>query len=236
LLCRAAGPLIHIPPVETSVTIEGQPVTIPVSGEASLAPKDGGQAALEFRLNAGLADLQIKLTAILRAELNQDNRCGDRLSVERAALAPDAPAALVSANIHFEKWGCAKAFGKQIVKKLIGGNGVVKVRVTPAVLDGNAVKLRAEVISIEADGQLGEAMRTEALGNALKEKIEKSLVSAMEKAGDFRNSLPPAAQQVVAIRSARFTDGGEGRLSLAVNAEAQLPAEEAKALLDRLGH
>jgi hypothetical protein len=149
---------------------------------------------VRLKLDADLSDLQRQITPILRAQLSQDNRCGYRLSVDQATLSPAAPASSLMANVHYEKWGCAKAFGKEIIKKLIGGNGVIRMRLTPVVENSDTVQLRAEVLSIDADGQLGEALRSGSFGEALQEKIRKTIVSAIEKSTKLTESLPPAVR------------------------------------------
>ena len=103
--------------------------------------------------------MQRRITPILRAQLNQDYHCGERLSVDKAALDPAAAASLLVGNVHCEKWACAKAFGKEAVKKLIGGNGIIRMRLTPSIENSDTVQLRADVLSIDADGELGVALR-----------------------------------------------------------------------------
>jgi hypothetical protein len=82
------------------------------------------------------------------------------------------------------------AFGKEIVKKLIGGNGTIQMRLTPAIENSDTVQLRAEVLSIDADGQLGEVLRSGSFGAALQENIRKTIVSAIEKSTQLTESLP----------------------------------------------
>jgi hypothetical protein len=189
---------------------------------------------VRLKLDADLSDLQRQITPILRAQLSQDNRCGDRLSVDQATLSPAAPASSLMANVHYEKWGCAKAFGKEIIKKLIGGNGAIRMRLTPVVENSDTVQLRAEVLSIDADGQLGEALRSGSFGEALQEKIRKTIVSAIEKSTKLTESLPPAVRGAAALRSVQFSDGGESALWLSLAGEAQITADQAKSLADQM--
>jgi hypothetical protein len=226
--------MFRIPPVTTTLQIADQPVAVTVSGTIQGAPGADGAGALRLNLDAGLSDLQRQITPILRAQLNQDNRCGERLSVEQASLSPAAPASLLIANVHYEKWGCVKAFGKEIVKKLIGGNGVIRVRLTPVIENSETVQLKAEALSIDADGQLGEALRSGSFGEAMQEKIRKTIVSAIDKSTHLTESLPPAVRSVAALRSVQFSDGGEGRLWLNLTGEARVTAQQAADLADRL--
>jgi hypothetical protein len=233
LPASSAELMFPIKPVTAIIQIADQPVAVTVSGTIQVAA-GGAEELVRLKLDADLSDLQRQITPILRAELSQDNRCGDRLLVDQAALSQAAPASLLTANVHYEKWGCAKAFGKEIVKKLIGGNGVIRMRLTPVVENQDTVQLRAEVLSIDADGQLGEVLRSGSFGAALQEKIRKTIVSAIEKSTKLTESLPPAVRSVAALRSVQFSDGGEGSLRLSLSGEVQVTADQAKSLADQL--
>jgi hypothetical protein len=232
-MAAAAALSLDIPPLKTALPIADQSVTVIASGHVSMAPTAGGQV-VAVKLAVDLSDLQEKITAILRAQLTQDNRCGDRLSVERAELAPEAPAALLTAWVRYEKWGCAKAFGKEMVKRLVGGNGVVKVRLTPAVDSPDAVHLHADVLSIDADGQLGEVLRSGSFGAALQEKIRKTLASDLERSTNLRAALPPAVREIASIKAAEFAAAPERRLGLMVSGEVQVSADQAAAISGQL--
>jgi len=224
-----AEPVFRIPPVSTTLNIEGQPVQLSVSGSVFTPAADNGRETIRVELNADLADFQRNLTAILGAQLNQSNRCGERLNVLNAKLVPATPAAALTLTAHVEKWACAKAFGKEIVKRLVGGDGTIGVRLTPRVEDG-AVKLAAEVTSIQADGSLGELLRSD----AIREKIRATVVSAVEKSTDFKTALPPAVQEIVSIERAQFAGSGEGRLALAVSSQVRIPVAQARELIEHL--
>src|ERR1039458_8396386 len=144
VVCLAQTDTLQLPPLKTSITVEGQPVAITVWGAVSPA---------HLSATVDLGDFQEHLTPILAAQLNRSDKCGERLSVEKALLLPTG---LLTANVHYERFGCAKALGKEISKRLVGGNAVVEVNLTPAVVD-NHIALSAEVRKIDADGSLGEA-------------------------------------------------------------------------------
>ena len=172
-LALSADFAVEIPPVSTSLNISGQTVAIAISGDISAAPGKTGENDQAFRLNlrADLADFQGHLTPVLQAELNQSNKCGERISVENATLAPAAPAGRLTVQLHFEKWACIKAFGKENARRLVAGNGTVEVLLMPRIEQGNAVRLDADVGRIDADGSLGELLRSGSLGPALRDKI-----------------------------------------------------------------
>jgi len=218
----------EIPPVPVSVDIGGQPVALNISGSIS-----GDPASLHLKLNADLADFQAHLTPVLQAELNQSNHCGERISVENATLLPAAPAGHLTVQLHFEKWACIKAFGKENARRLVGGNGTVEVILTPRA-EGNAVKLDADIGNIDADGSLGEMLRSGSLGTALRDKIRESLLKAIQKSTDLQAVVPAQAQPFVTIQSLGFADEGGGRLALNLVGRLQVPAAQVTAVIDQL--
>ena len=76
---------------------------------------------LHLGLTVELGDLEANLTALLGSQLNRSERCGERLSVERASLLPAPPSGLLKASFHHERWACAKVLGREVAKRLAGG-------------------------------------------------------------------------------------------------------------------
>jgi hypothetical protein len=189
VVCAAQPPsgdvALKIPPLKTSLNIQGQPVEITAWGTVSAAAPGNFQIAV----TVDLGNFQENLTPVLAAQLNRSDRCAERLSVERAVLAPAAPSAVLTAYVHYERFTCVRAFGKEIVKRLVGGNGAVEVNLSPAVGE-NRIVLTAEVRKIDADGSLGEVLRSGSLGDALRQKIAAAIESAVQKATDLKSTLP----------------------------------------------
>ena len=131
-LCPQEQP-IRIGPLRAAVTVEGQSIEVVTYGVVS--PVSSGVFRLD--LTADLSSLQQNITEILRPQIDRSNRCGERMSLQKATLDAAAPAAILTADVHYEKWGCAKAFGKEIAKKLVAGNGSVPVKLTPVVEENN---------------------------------------------------------------------------------------------------
>ena len=113
--CQAQPDTVTIPPVKSSVALAGQQVAVAVWG--TVTPEN-------FAATVDLSDFQSRLTPILAAQLNRSEKCGERLSVQKASLTPSG---LLTANVHYERCACAKAFGKEINKRLVGGDTVVDV-------------------------------------------------------------------------------------------------------------
>ncbi len=226
---------LTIVPVRTSFNIDNQPVAITASGTISRVSHTAAEEVFRLKVNADLADLQANITAILRAQLDRSDRCGDRIAIQSATLAPTDPASLLTTRLHHERWACVKALGKQIASRLAGGDALVKVKITPSVEANRAVKLEPEVGEIEANGSLGEMLRSGSLGDALRQKIRTSLESALEKgAANMNATLPPAAQVYATIRSVEFKDAGAGRLAVVLVGELRIPSAQVQPLLDQI--
>ena len=216
---------LKIPPVKTSLNLEGKPVEITAWGAVSAA----SSGVLSLALTVDLGNFQENLTPVLAAQLNRSDRCGERLSVERAVLSPAAPSAVLTAYVHYERFACVKAFGKEIVKRLAGGNGVVEVNLAPSVGE-SGITLTAQVRKMDADGSLGELLRSGSLGDSIREKIAGSIESAIRKSANLKSTLPAAIENAATIRTVQFADGGAGRLWLAITGEVRLPAEQFRRL------
>src|SRR5579871_992268 len=107
-LAKTEDRTLTIPPVSASIDVKGQTVKVAVWGTVASAPAD----RVKFDLMGDLSDLQQNITPVLAAQMNRSDRCGERLSVERAAIAPASPAAILTVTVHYERWACIKALGK----------------------------------------------------------------------------------------------------------------------------
>lgn len=211
---------IQITNLKVRTQIEKEPVELTVSGSVSTASPPNA-----VRMTVDLGNFQEHLTAILADRLNRADKCGERLSVEQASLEPQAPSGLLTANINYERYACAKAFGREIVKRLAGGHGVIEVKLTPQVADNN-ISLDADVRKMDADGSLGALLRSDSVGEDLKQDIGDSIESAIQQSADLKGVLPAEVQKAVTLRSIRFADGGSGRLWLSIEGQVRLTADE----------
>jgi cobalamin biosynthesis protein CobT len=174
------------------------------------------------------------MTGLLRSQLDKDDRCGDRIAIQQASLTPAGPSSLAVVQLHYERYACVKALGKQMARKLVGGNGVIQMKLTPTVEEGKTLRLVPEVESIQTDGSLGKLLRSGPVGDMLREKITKALLSAMQKGTDRSLTLPPAAQDIAVIDKAQFTDTGSGRLALALGGEVPISEKQIQFLRSQL--
>jgi hypothetical protein len=166
--------------------------------------------------------------------LDKSESCGERINIQRATLSPADPASIVTAQLHYERWACTKIFGKQTAHRLVRGNAEVQLKLTPVVEDYRTVRLHPELGTIQADGSLGELLRTGPFEQMLREKISHALLSATEKGTNFSATLPSAAQGFATVRSARFQDSAYGRLAVVLDGEIHITSEQAQLLKSQL--
>lgn len=216
---------LKIPPMTASIDVKGTPVKMTTWGSIASLPS----GAFALSLTADLADLQANLTPLLAAQLDRSERCGERLSVQHAALGPAAPSAILTANVHYERFACIKAFGKENAKRLVGGNAVVTVKLSPS-YGPDGIAMASNVQKIDADGSLGELLRSGSVGDAIKDKIAASIESAVRKSLDLKSMLPPAVENVATIQAVRFDSSPEGRLWITAGGEVHLTAAQFQSL------
>jgi hypothetical protein len=232
-LARAADQTttFKVPPVRIPMNLKDQRVTMIASALLTLTTKSHGLNVLSLQLTADLADLQRNITGVLADQLDKNDPCADRITIQNATLTPTEPASVAVVQLHYERWGCAKIFGKQQAKRLVSGNAVIQMTLTPAIeQDHTQLKLVAEVGPIQADGSLGELLRSGTLGDLLREKIRNAILSAMQKGTDLAATLPPAVQGYAKIKDARFKDGGNRRLLVLLDGEVQITNDQIQAL------
>ena len=221
----------RIPPVKIPLKFKDQNTTIAASAVIKLITKQQGLNILKLELTADLSGLQENMTALLSSELDKDDPCGDRIAIQLATLTPLDPATITVVELHYERWACAKVLGKKESKRLVGGNAVMRMKLTPAVDDDHTqLRLVPEVSAIEADGSLGELLRSGTLGEMLREKIRKAILSALQKGTDLSATQPPAVQGYVKIKNAQFKDAGSGRLLAILDGEIQISNEQIQEL------
>ncbi|MGD0825814.1 MAG: hypothetical protein ABR908_14595 [Terriglobales bacterium] len=237
-----------LPPATNSVAIAGQSINIPTTGAVSRVYQreptpETSQAPAPvpdlFRLHlvADLSDLQLNVADILRHPLARSPRCGERIEVRQATLTPQAPAALLTATLHFEHWVCPAG---QYPMEVAGGDATLEVKLSPSVeasfeqtpgqnLAPSAdprLALASEITSVEATGFLRDSLRIGDLGATLRDQITAALLSPLQKAADPKATLPSAAQPNATIQKVRFQDDGADQLSLVVEGKLQFTAAQ----------
>jgi len=231
--CRANDQTatFQIPPVKIPLNVKDQPITIAASAIVAVIRKERGLNLVKLELSADLSDLQQNLTGVLSAALDKNDGCGDHIAIQHATLAPQEPSSQAVVELHYERWACAKVFGKRQAKRLTGGNAVMQMKLTPAVeKDDTELRLVPVVGPIEADGSFGELLRSGTLGELLREKIRNEVLAALQKGTNLSATLPPATQGYARIQNARFKDAGSGHLSVVLNGEFRITDAQVQSL------
>jgi hypothetical protein len=224
--------VFNLPPVKNSVNFANQPIAITTSGVISKGTEEkgaaeSGQNTFKLELTVDLSDMQLNIAEVLRTQLNRDSRCGDRIAVRTAALTPSEPASLVLVQLHFERWAC---LGRE-ANEMVEGNGTVEVKLIPSVAENGALRLTPEIGRVDAEGLIGELLRSGSLGETLRDKIAESLLSTVRQGGDFNATLPPSARGNVTFRRARFQGTGSGRLLAVLDGEIRVSNERLTSLI-----
>jgi hypothetical protein len=235
LFATAQNAVFKIPPVKIPLDIKDQPITITASAILTLTTKDRNLRILNIQLTGDLSELQRNLTNLLSSQLDKDDRCGERVAIQNATLKPSEPASVAVVQLHVERWACVKVLGKQAAKKLLGGDAQIQIKLTPAIdKDSTELRLVPEVGDIQADGSLGELLRSGALGDTIRDKIRSSILSALQKGTNLAATLPPAVQGYVTIQNAEFRDAGDGSLLVVLDGEARITQEQVKLLSEQV--
>jgi hypothetical protein len=230
---RASDPTasFQIPPVKVPLNVKDQQVTVAASAVIAVTRKEQGLNIAKLQLSADLSELQQNLTAILSSALNKTDCCGDHIAIQHATLTPLDSASLAVVQLHYERWACTKVLGKKEAKRMTIGNAVVTMKLTPAVDENNTeLRLVPHVGRIEADGSLGELLRSGPLGEMLRDKIRSAILSALQKGTDLGAILPPELQSSARIQNAQFQDAGSGRLAVQLEGEFRVSDEQMQLL------
>jgi hypothetical protein len=220
-----------LPAVKNTVQVGDRSVEVPVSAELSQTAIEGSQRKFQVISSSDLSDLQQNATEILRTQFNTTD-CGEQLTVQQAMLAPAVPASLLTLHLHYERLSCIRPAGQSSPSEIAEGDGSVDLKILPT-LDSGTLKLKTEFSRIDAQGMMGESIRSGDLGDDLRARVGQALLPIMRAAADLR-TLPMALRPSVKLKSARFRDAGAAVLALTLEGEVELSNEQADALARQL--
>jgi hypothetical protein len=222
-------------PVMNSISVNGQTISIPATGavsRTSAAAPTGSSAAngnnlFHLTLVADLSDLQQNATVLLRSGFRSSG-CGERIEILEATLTPLAPASLVVAKVHFERWVCPPGQGSPM--EVSSGDAAIDIKITPSLEttavgsaeSGANVHLDSEITRVVAQGFLGNSLRSGDLGVTVREQIAETLLSTLQKGINLKGSLPPVAQGLATVQKAQFQEAGPHELTLVLEGQLQL--------------
>jgi hypothetical protein len=220
----------EIAPVKNSISFKNQKVAIVTSGTISRGAAQGAQNSYAVKLTEDISDLQQNITQVLRAQLDKAERCGERVAIQNATINPMPPASLVSVQLHFERWSC---FGGQN-NEMAEGDGSLEVKLTPEVTADGTLRLTPFVGHIDAQGLVGESLRSGSLGDELRDKIAEAILSAVRQGGNLKVILPPTAQNFATLRHSQFQSTGAGALTVVLDGDIKVSDDKATALASEL--
>ncbi|MFZ1010483.1 MAG: hypothetical protein WAN65_26825 [Candidatus Sulfotelmatobacter sp.] len=222
--------VFDLPPVKNSITLGSQAIAISTSGAVSKAVADAGQNSFKLELTTDLSDLRQNFTAALRAQLDRSNRCGERIAVQNATLDAQPPASLATVSLHYERWVCFGGSNNEIVE----GNGTVEVKLTATVAEDGTLRIDSALSHINAEGLVGEQLRSGSLGDTVREQIAQSLLATMQRGSDFKLTLPQSAQGNATLHRAQFQGTASGKLWVILDGEIRVSNDKVAPLTSEL--
>jgi hypothetical protein len=231
-LAKAQDVAFTLPQVKSPVRLGRQIIPISVSGLLSQITAQGAQRTFQLVMVADLSPVQQDITDLMRRQLENASACGERLAVRQASLAPAAPASVLTVWLHYERWLCTG--GPRTATELAEGDGKAEFKLTAALDQSNTLNVSAAVSRIDANGMLGEALRSGSLGDDLREKVAQSVEAVSRAASDFKTALPPALQNSANLQTAKFQDQGVGGLIVVLEGHIELSNDQTAQLASQL--
>ncbi len=216
--------------VKTTVNFENQPIAIVTSGSVSRVALPGVANAFSVQFTADLSDLQQNLTQVLGTQINRSDPCGEQIAIQTAALIPSTPASLVLAQLHYERWACFGGRGN--ANEMAEGNGSIEVTLTPMVAENGTLRFSSAISRVDAEGMVGDLLRSGALGEKVRDEIAESVLSAVRQGSDYKAILPVSAQGYFKLQKAMFEGMGAGELSIVLDGSMQVPDDKVAATIE----
>jgi hypothetical protein len=210
-----------------NVPVEGRQVELKVSGTATAADK-GDALDVNADLTVNLADLRKQIGDIVRAKVNRNDDCGDKLDAHTVDLIAAPPIAKLTASAHYERWLCVLG-----AKTKIEQDGDVALELTPVVA-GDTINVDVKLAEMHGNGVLEELLRDNIFGPWLVDQLRTLLPKSLTIA-NLRDGLPPALRDVPAtLEHPSIVDAGGGTPAIRCTLHITVPAEKVPALLQQL--
>ncbi len=223
-------PAFDLPPVKNLVNFANQAITITTSGVISKAAAEGGENTFKLQLTADLSDLQRNLTDVLRAQLDNNDRCGERIRIQDAALSSSEPASQVTLQLHVERWTC---LGRE-ANEMAEGNATIEVKLSPSIGEDGALRLSPRIAHVDAQGLIGDWLRSGSLGETMRDTIAESLLSVLRQGEDLKTTLPSATRGNSKLQRARFQGTGSGKVLAVFDGEIRMSNEQVMSFTSEL--
>jgi hypothetical protein len=221
-----------IPPAKSIVNFAYQPISVTASGMVSKLAVAADQSTFQVEVTADLSDLQQNMTEVLRTRLNKSDPCGEQITIQTAALTPATPASAVVAQLHYERWACFGGRGN--ANEMAEGNGTLEVTLTPMIAEDGTVRLAPSISRVDAQGLIGDQLRSGSVGETVRDKIADAVLSAVRGGADYKAMLPPSARGNVMLRHAEFEGTGSGQLRIVLLGEIHVAGDKLNSLISEL--
>jgi hypothetical protein len=177
-----------------------------------------------------VSELSENLTDFLRPRLSGGRACGDRLQLRQATMSLSDPSSIVNLNLHYEHWSCMGGSPQEMAE----GDGSVDMKLRLTVDKSNSLGMESEFSRIDAGGLMAESLHSRTLGEELRDRLNRALVSILRSAGDFQKLLPPAVRQLAELQNAKFEEVGIGKIAVELNGEMKITDEQATLMASQL--
>ena len=224
-------PIFTMPPSTNSVTIGNQTIAVRTSATISRTPAANLDNVVHLQMSSNLGDLQQSITPILQSQLAHFDPCGEQVAIQRAMVSTSSPTTDVWVQLHFERWACVGTSASKTPMEVMEANGTMTVKITPAVEKDGSLSLLTQIEAVEANGMLAEMLRSGPLGDTVREKIKKSLVTVLQNGLNLNAALLSIGPDSAAIETAKFVrDSDSGTLAIALDGHLHLSGEQVAAL------
>jgi hypothetical protein len=233
ILASGQDSIFALPAVKNTARIDARSVAFTSAGQLSQTAIDGRQRTFKLQLTADLSDVQQNITELARAEFDRSEGCGERVAVQQAMLTPSMPASVLFVRLHYERWICTHLGSQTSANEIAESDGSVELRLTPK-WGESGVEVSSQLGRIEGSPMMTDAVRQGGLGDDLRERASRLLLSCIQSGIDIKTALPAAVQGGAVVQGAKFADGGAGSLIVVLEGQAQISDEQANLLASQL--
>jgi hypothetical protein len=220
--------VVTIPARKSPMTIGGQTVGISTSAVITRPSAAGAEAVYKVEATSDLGELQENIGTILIRAMNREDRCGERIRLQEANLAPDIPAAEALVRLHYERWTCSPGYGG--TREITEGNATVYMRLTSSVGANGQVQISTEIVRVEAERFLADLVKSGSLGDKLREQMSSAVTAGVANL----KTMVPVVGDATVTRSVVFASSHAEELSVVVDGELRMSDEQVQFLREQL--
>ena len=230
VLAQGSDVTFNLPEVKTPVKAGDLTFDVTADGQLSQTAARGAERTFNVQILMDVSELRENLTDLLRPHLSGGRTCGERLELRQATMTLSDPASIVNLSLHYERWSCMGGMSQEVAE----GDGSVDVKLRPGVEKENRLTLASEFSRIDAGGLMAESLRSGPLGEELRDRLSRSLLSILHSAVDFQKLFPTAVRQLADMQNAKFEDIGIGKSAIELDGEMKITDEQASLMASQL--